>query len=151
MLATLPHLGLKRRKRFYQMCDEFAQCDWLFRLSRDFAARKAILQYYQTKGLLEAVDVADVYLGNGVSELIVMTMQALLDDGDEVLIQCLTTRFGQRRRNLAGVKRFIICVMKPTTGSQILPISKAKSMSAPKALWSSTQTTQQARFILPKI
>ena len=32
-----------------------------------FAARKAILQYYQAKGLLEAVDVADVYLGNGVS------------------------------------------------------------------------------------
>lgn len=51
-----------------------------------FAGRKAILQYYQAKGLLSAVDVKDVYLGNGVSELIVMTMQALLDDGDEILI-----------------------------------------------------------------
>lgn len=51
-----------------------------------FAARKAILQYYQSKGLLEAVDVNNVYVGNGVSELIVMTMQALLDEGDEILI-----------------------------------------------------------------
>ncbi len=51
-----------------------------------FSARKAILQYYQAKGLLSAVDVRDVYLGNGVSELIVMTMQAMMNDGDEVLI-----------------------------------------------------------------
>ena len=51
-----------------------------------FAARKAILQYYQNKGLHSAVDVNDVYVGNGVSELIVMAMQALLNDGDEVLI-----------------------------------------------------------------
>lgn len=51
-----------------------------------FAARKAILQYYQGKGLLSATDVNDVYLGNGVSELIMIAMQALLDDGDEVLI-----------------------------------------------------------------
>ena len=51
-----------------------------------FSARKAILQYYQSKGLLEAVDVNDVYVGNGVSELIVMTMQAMLDNGDEILV-----------------------------------------------------------------
>lgn len=51
-----------------------------------FSARKAVLHYYQSKGLLSAVNVSDVYLGNGVSELIVMTMQALMNDGDEVLI-----------------------------------------------------------------
>ncbi len=50
-----------------------------------FSARKAIVQYYQQKGLF-GVDVHDVYVGNGVSELIVMAMQALLNDGDEVLI-----------------------------------------------------------------
>jgi alanine-synthesizing transaminase len=49
-----------------------------------FAARKAIVQYYQQKGLF--VDVGDIYIGNGVSELIVMAMQALLDNGDEMLI-----------------------------------------------------------------
>ncbi|MGH8840281.1 MAG: pyridoxal phosphate-dependent aminotransferase [Jiangellaceae bacterium] len=49
------------------------------------SARRAVVQYHQSKGV-EDIDVADVYLGNGVSELIVMAMQAMLDDGDEVLI-----------------------------------------------------------------
>ncbi|HJU97657.1 MAG TPA: pyridoxal phosphate-dependent aminotransferase [Jiangellaceae bacterium] len=49
------------------------------------SARRAVVQYHQGKGV-DDIDVADVYLGNGVSELIVMAMQAMLDDGDEVLI-----------------------------------------------------------------
>ncbi|GAB3595505.1 pyridoxal phosphate-dependent aminotransferase [Angustibacter peucedani] len=49
------------------------------------AARRAVVQYHQGKGV-HGIDVDDVYLGNGVSELIVMALQALLDDGDEVLI-----------------------------------------------------------------
>jgi alanine-synthesizing transaminase len=48
-------------------------------------ARRAVVQYHQSKGIGN-IDVSDVYLGNGVSELIVMAMQAMLDDGDEVLI-----------------------------------------------------------------
>ena len=48
-------------------------------------ARRAVVQYHQGKGIAD-IDVGDVYLGNGVSELIVMAMQAMLDDGDEVLI-----------------------------------------------------------------
>jgi alanine-synthesizing transaminase len=47
-------------------------------------ARRAVMQHYQTKGI--DLNVEDIYLGNGVSELIQMAMQALLDDGDEVLI-----------------------------------------------------------------
>ncbi|PSW03919.1 pyridoxal phosphate-dependent aminotransferase [Photobacterium lipolyticum] len=50
-----------------------------------YPARKAIVQHYQKRGLLD-IDVEDVYIGNGVSELIVMTMQALLDNNDEILI-----------------------------------------------------------------
>lgn len=50
-----------------------------------FPARKAICQYYQQKGILD-LQVNDVYIGNGVSELIVMAIQALLNDGDEMLI-----------------------------------------------------------------
>lgn len=69
-----------------------------------FAARKAILQYYQSKGLLEAVDVNNVYVGNGVSELIVMTMQALLNDGDEVLIPMPDYPLWTAATNLAGGK-----------------------------------------------
>ena len=50
-----------------------------------FPARKAIMQYTQTKGI-ENVTVDDIIIGNGVSELIVMAMQALLNYGDEVLL-----------------------------------------------------------------
>ncbi len=49
------------------------------------SARRAVTQYYRLKGV-EGVGTEDVYLGNGVSELIVMAMQAMLDNGDEVLI-----------------------------------------------------------------
>lgn len=50
-----------------------------------FSARKAIMQYCQLKGFPH-IDIDDIYLGNGVSELISMSLQALLDDGDEVLV-----------------------------------------------------------------
>ncbi|HEX6339030.1 MAG TPA: pyridoxal phosphate-dependent aminotransferase [Jiangellaceae bacterium] len=49
------------------------------------SARRAVVQHHQNLGVT-GIDVDDVYLGNGVSELIVMAMQAMLDDGDEVLI-----------------------------------------------------------------
>jgi len=50
-----------------------------------FAARKAIMHYTQQKGI-KNVQLEDIYLGNGVSELIVMAMQGLLNSGDEVLV-----------------------------------------------------------------
>jgi alanine-synthesizing transaminase len=50
-----------------------------------FAPRKAVVHYTQEKGIA-GVTVDDVYLGNGASELIAMSMNALLDAGDEVLI-----------------------------------------------------------------
>jgi alanine-synthesizing transaminase len=48
-------------------------------------ARRAVAQHYQERGVTD-IDVDDVYLGNGVSELIAMAVQALVDDGDEILI-----------------------------------------------------------------
>src|SRR3954454_7303009 len=48
-------------------------------------ARRAVVQYHEAKGLT-GVDVEDVWLGNGVSELIGMAVQGLLNAGDEVLI-----------------------------------------------------------------
>ena len=50
-----------------------------------FSARKAVMQRYQAQGI-ETATVDDVIMGNGVSELIVMAMQALLNPGDEILI-----------------------------------------------------------------
>ncbi|RUP76490.1 aminotransferase [Alteromonas sp. KS69] len=50
-----------------------------------YAARVAVMQYYQQRNI-QHIRVDDVYIGNGVSELIMMAMQALLNHGDEVLI-----------------------------------------------------------------
>ena len=50
-----------------------------------FSARKAIMQYCQLKGIPN-VGMNDIFTGNGVSELITLTMQGLLDDGDEILV-----------------------------------------------------------------
>ncbi len=50
-----------------------------------FAPRKSVVHYTQEKGIA-GVSVDDVYLGNGASELIVMALNALLDDGDEILV-----------------------------------------------------------------
>ncbi len=49
------------------------------------SARRAVAQYYQTRNM-PGIELDDVYLGNGVSELIQMVCQALVDDGDEVLV-----------------------------------------------------------------
>ena len=76
--------------------------NYLFRLTRDlimnvrnsegysdskgiFSARKAIMQYCQLKHIPN-VGIDDIYTGNGVSELITMSMQGLLNNGDEILV-----------------------------------------------------------------
>lgn len=50
-----------------------------------FSARKAIMQYCQLRGIPN-VGIEDIYTGNGVSELITMSMQGMIDTGDEVLV-----------------------------------------------------------------
>src|SRR3954449_10967795 len=50
-----------------------------------YSARTAVAQYYQSRGLIDT-SVDDVYIGNGVSELITMVLQAFVDDGNEILI-----------------------------------------------------------------
>jgi alanine-synthesizing transaminase len=50
-----------------------------------YSARKAVMNYAQDCGI-RGVGMEDIYIGNGVSELILLAMNALLDDGDEVLV-----------------------------------------------------------------
>jgi alanine-synthesizing transaminase len=50
-----------------------------------YSARTAVAQYYQSRGLKDT-DVEDVFIGNGVSELISMVLQAFVDDGNEILV-----------------------------------------------------------------
>ena len=66
-----------------------------------FAARKAVMQYCQQINIRD-VDVEDIYIGNGVSELVVMSMQALVNDGDEVLVPCPDFPLWSAAVNLCG-------------------------------------------------
>ncbi|MCE9687671.1 pyridoxal phosphate-dependent aminotransferase [Shewanella sp. AS16] len=68
-----------------------------------FSARKAIVQHYQAQGIF-GVDIEDIYIGNGVSELIVMAMQGLLNTDDEILIPSPDYPLWTAAANLAGGK-----------------------------------------------
>ncbi len=67
------------------MAHQLTECEGYSDTRGLFSARKAIMQYAQIKGLPN-VGMEDIYTGNGVSELINLTMTALLDPGDEILI-----------------------------------------------------------------
>lgn len=74
-----------------------------------FAARKAIMHYTQEKKIA-GVQMEDIYIGNGVSELIVMAMQALLNGGDEVLLPAPDYPLWTAAVTLAGgTPRHYIC------------------------------------------
>lgn len=66
-----------------------------------FSARKAIMQYCQQRDISN-VEIEDIFVGNGVSELIVMAMQGLLNNGDEMLIPAPDYPLWTAAVNLAG-------------------------------------------------
>ena len=68
-----------------------------------FAARKAIMQQCQVKGI-EDVEIDDIYVGNGVSEMIMMAMQGLLNNGDEMLVPSPDYPLWTAAVNLSGGK-----------------------------------------------
>ncbi|WP_076540969.1 pyridoxal phosphate-dependent aminotransferase [Shewanella sp. UCD-KL21] len=68
-----------------------------------FSARKAIVQHYQAQGIF-GIDIEDVYIGNGASELICMALQGLLNTDDEVLIPSPDYPLWTAAANLAGGK-----------------------------------------------
>ena len=69
----------------YDMRQQLTECEGYSASKGLFSARKAIMQYAQLKHIPN-VSVEDIYTGNGVSELINLSMSALLDNGDEVLV-----------------------------------------------------------------
>jgi len=74
-----------------------------------FSARKAVMHYTQQKNIRD-VQMEDIYIGNGVSELIVMAMQALLNNGDEVLVPAPDYPLWTAAVTLAGgTPRHYIC------------------------------------------
>ena len=79
------------------------------------------MQYCQQKNI-EGVTVNDIYVGNGVSELIMMALQALLENGDEILIPAPDYPFGLQPPIWPAACRFITFVMNSPTGIRILRI-----------------------------
>ena len=69
----------------YDMSRQLTECEGYSNSKGLFSARKAIMQYAQLKKLPN-VSVEDIYTGNGVSELINLSMSALLDNSDVVLV-----------------------------------------------------------------
>lgn len=87
----------------YDMSRQLTQCEGYSDSKGLFSARKAIMQYAQIKKIPN-VTVDDIYTGNGVSELISLAMQALLDDGDEILIPSPDYPLWTATATLAGGK-----------------------------------------------
>ena len=73
----------------------------LLRVQGLYSARKAVMQYCQQLGIA-GVEVDDIYIGNGVSELVVMALQGLLDNGDEVLVPAPDYPLWTAAANLCG-------------------------------------------------
>ena len=89
-----------------------------------FPARKAIMQYYQQKNI-SGVTIEDVYTGNGVSELVVLVMQALCNAGTEVLVPAPDYPLWTAAVNLAGGKAVhYVCDEKSDWSPDISDIKK---------------------------
>jgi alanine-synthesizing transaminase len=89
-----------------------------------FSARKAIMQYYQQKNI-SGVTIEDVYTGNGVSELVVLVMQALCNAGTEVLVPAPDYPLWTAAVNLAGGKAVhYVCDEKSDWSPDISDIKK---------------------------
>ena len=87
----------------YDMRSLLTECEGYSDSKGLFTARKAIMQYAQLKNIPN-VTIDDIYTGNGVSELINLSLTALLDDGDEVLIPAPDYPLWTACVNLAGGK-----------------------------------------------
>ena len=108
-----------------------------------FSARKAIMQYAQLRNIPN-VSMNDIYTGNGVSELINLCMQALLDNGDEILIPAPDYPLW------TGETLSITSAMNSQTGILISMISEARSQIRQKQSSSSIRITRQVQYIPKK-
>lgn len=94
------------------------------------AARRAVMMHYQTQGV--ETDVENVFIGNGVSELIVMAMQGLLDDGDEVLVPAPDYPCGRPRSPSPAARPCTTAATSSPTGCPISPTWSGRSPTAPR-------------------
>ncbi|STL58143.1 putative aminotransferase [Escherichia coli] len=111
-----------------------------------YSARKAIMQHYQARGMRD-VTVEDIYIGNGVSELIVQAMQALLNSGDEMLVPAPDYPLWTAAVSLSSGKAVHYLCDESLTGSRTSMIFALKLRLVRVGSLLSTQITQPARYI----
>ena len=112
-----------------------------------FAARKAVMHETQKQGI-KGVTLDDIYLGNGASELIAMATNALLDDGDELLLPAPDYPLWTAAASLSGgTPVHYLCDEANGWMPDLARHPRARSRRAPRASWSSTPTTRPARCI----
>jgi alanine-synthesizing transaminase len=109
-----------------------------------FAPRKAVMHYTQGKNI-RGVTIDDIYLGNGASELIVMAMNALLNNGDEVLVPAPDYPLWTAAVSLSGGKpvHYICDEQQDWYPTSTTCAARSRRTRAPSS--SSTPTTRPAR------
>jgi alanine-synthesizing transaminase len=103
--------------------------------------------HYTQQKHIKGVTLDDIYIGNGVSELIVMAMNALLNAGDEVLVPAPDYPLWTAAVSLSAARRCTISATKRTTGCPTSTTCAPRSRPHTRASWSSTRTTRPARCI----
>lgn len=133
----------------YDMSRQLSDCEGYSASAGLFSARKAIMQYAQLKHLPN-VTMSDIYTGNGVSELINLTMSALWIQGMRFLSRLRIIRSGQLVLHLPVESLYTISVMSSLTGIRISRICVRRSMTVQKRSLSSIQTIRPVLFIRRK-
>ncbi len=108
------------------------------------SARRALAQHHEALGVT-GIDVDDVYLGHGLSELIVMAMQAMLDDGDQVLISAPDYPLWTAAVSLAGGTPVLYLCDEAADWYPDLDDLASEIPPGRRRSLSSTQTTRRAR------
>ena len=116
-------------------------------MPKDFFRKKSHYAVCAVKAYSN-VSIGDIYTGNGRSELINLSMSALLDNGDEILIPSPDYPLWTACATLAGGKAVHYICMNSPNGIRILTILKKRSLTGQKRLLSSIPITLQAPFIL---
>lgn len=145
--VTLRPLGFRAPDEVvFDMRQQLADCEGYSDSRGLFSARKAIMQYSQLRNIPN-VDMKHIYTGNGVSELIQLSMHALIENGDEVLVPAPDYPLWTACVTLAGGNAVHYICDEQNEWNPDLEDMERRSPSAPRPSSSSTLTILRALSI----
>ena len=107
-----------------------------------FAARKAVMHETQKQGIA-AVTLDDIYLGNGASELITMATNALLDNGDELLLPMPDYPLWTAATSLSGGTSSVRAVSRMFSSTNSSRPGTASALSRARSYWPRTRVARK--------